>query len=119
MLHAAVTDAILGAFFRVYNSLGYGFLEKVYQNALAYELSSGGFNVITQHPLKVFYRGIVVGEYFADLLVENKVILELKSCESLCDTHAATDELPEGDRGGAGSATELRKETGIQKDSLQ
>lgn len=64
-------------------------MEKVYQNALFYELTKSGFNVKQQYPLEVFYEDKVVGEYFADLLVENKIILELKAAKSLEDIHLA------------------------------
>jgi GxxExxY protein len=81
--HQALTQAIIGAFYEVYNTLGYGFLEKVYENALAFELRQRGLAVVQQAPLNVHYQGVVVGEYFADIVVENKVILELISAEDL------------------------------------
>jgi GxxExxY protein len=66
----SITEKIIGCTFRVHNSLGSGFLEKVYENALAMELRDGeNLSVKTQHPISVFYRGQTVGEYFADLLV--------------------------------------------------
>jgi len=71
-----ITKEIIGKSFKVSNTLGNGFLEKVYQNALFYELTKSGLNVKQQYPLEVFYEDKVVGEYFADLLVENKIILE-------------------------------------------
>jgi GxxExxY protein len=77
------------AFYKVYNSLGYGFLEKVYENALLLELSSAGLKVTRQQPIKVYYQGNLVGDYFADLVVENKVIIELKVAEGICDAHVA------------------------------
>lgn len=84
-----ITKEIIGKSFKVSNTLGNGFLEKVYQNALFYELTKSGFNVKQQYPLEVFYEDKVVGEYFADLLVENKIILELKAAKSLEDIHLA------------------------------
>ena len=87
--HKELTDAIIGAFYHVYNTLGYGFLEKVYENALAHELRKRGLQVAQQVPIKVFYDGVVVGEYFADLLVNELVMLELKSVETIVPEHEA------------------------------
>ncbi len=87
LLHAALTDQIIKAFYNVYNSLGYGFLEKVYENALAFELREMGLSVECQKPLKVAYRNQIVGEYFADLVVEGKVIIELKAMETIHEAH--------------------------------
>jgi GxxExxY protein len=70
MLHQELTSEIINAFYAVYNQLGYGFLEKVYENALAHELDKRGLKVQQQVPIKVTFDRIVVGEYFADLLVE-------------------------------------------------
>ena len=81
LLHKELTDKILQAFYDVYNELGYGFLEKVYQNSLYLELISRGFKVSAQKQIKVYYKGVEVGEYFADLLVNDLVILELKASE--------------------------------------
>ncbi len=86
--HGDLTEKIIGAFYDVYNVLGYGFLEKVYENALAHRLRQAGLHVETQHPLKVYFDGIVVGEYFADLIVEGKVILEIKAVERLAKEHS-------------------------------
>jgi GxxExxY protein len=83
ILHKELTDEILGAFYDVYNELGYGFLERVYQNALYQELTDRGFKVESKPALSVFYKGKVVGRYEPDLLVENKITLELKSIASL------------------------------------
>ena len=88
--HANVTDKILYAFFKkVYPQLGYGFLEKVYENALANELRRMGLQVEQQVRINVFYAGEVVGEYFADLLVEQCVIVELKAAQQLLESHSA------------------------------
>ena len=84
-----LTERIIGAFFKVYNSLGYGFLEKVYENALLLTLRKMGLNAESQVPINVFYEGKVVGEYFADILVNECVILEIKAVERLTDAHHA------------------------------
>jgi GxxExxY protein len=87
--HSETTGSILKAFYRVYNSLGHGFLEKVYENALVIELKAAGLLVEQQRPIIVHYEGQVVGEYFADLVVDNCVIVELKAGESLARAHEA------------------------------
>ena len=87
LLNKDLTNKILKAFYTVYNVLGYGFLEKVYENALYLELSKMGLIVIKQHPIKVYYEEKQVGEYFADLLVENLIIIELKAAEGIVEEH--------------------------------
>ena len=87
-LHADLTDGILRCYYKVYNQLRYGFLEKVYENALKYELEKNGYKVETQKKIEVYYDGNRVGEYYADLIVNDLVILELKAAEKLCDEHA-------------------------------
>jgi len=87
--HSALTEKIIKAFYAVYSGLGYGFLEKVYENSMAMELRDMGLEVIQQMPITVCYRGQVVGEYFADLLVEDKVIVELKAARALANNHEA------------------------------
>jgi len=87
--HSDITDQIIKAFFTVYNSLGYGFLEKVYENAMLIELDKIGIEARSQVPVKVLYEGKEVGNYYADLLVEKMVIVELKSSEDLCEEHEA------------------------------
>ena len=82
-----LTRQIIGAFYEVYNVLGYGFLEKVYENALVYKLRQMQYQVVQQAPLRVHFEDIVVGEYFADVVVNDRVILELKSVERLGDAH--------------------------------
>jgi GxxExxY protein len=89
LAHQELTDTIINAFFTVYNALGYGFLEKVYENALLHELRKRGLQVEAQRRLLVYYDGVVVGEYFADLLVEGKIILELKAAEAIEESHTA------------------------------
>lgn len=89
MLHEGITQTIIGDFYKVYNVLGYGFLEKVYENALAYELTQSGLVVRQQWPIKVYYARQLVGEYIADMLVAERVIVELKAAESLSRAHEA------------------------------
>jgi len=84
-----LTDAVINCFYAVYSSLGYGFLEKVYENSLLYELTKRGIKAQAQYPLSVHYDGVVVGEYFADLIVEDGLILEIKSVKSLLPEHEA------------------------------
>ena len=83
--HGELTDGILNVFYEIYNELGYGFLEKVYQNAVYIELKNKGYFVETQKKIKVFYKGNVVGEYYADLVVNDLVILELKAADYLVE----------------------------------
>jgi GxxExxY protein len=87
--HSEITGKIIKAFYKVYNTLGYGFLEKVYESALILELQEMNLNVVQQAPIKVFYNGQEVGEYFADLIVEGCVIIELKAVEKLSEIHEA------------------------------
>jgi len=89
MLHGDITELILKGFYKVYNTLGHGFLEKVYENALVVEMETMGLEVRQQHPISVYYQSQTVGEYFADLLVNNSVILELKVAEQLRTEHVA------------------------------
>ena len=89
MIHRDVTDRVLRAFYRVYNTLGYGFLEKVYEQAMMMELRHMGLRCVRQQPIEVYYHGERVGEYFADLIVEECVIVELKAAESLREEHEA------------------------------
>ncbi len=83
-LYKELTSEIIAAFYIVYNELGFGFLEKVYENALVHELRKRGFDAEQQKPIQVIYNGVKVGEYFADILVNDLVILELKAAEGLC-----------------------------------
>ncbi|MCF8390449.1 MAG: GxxExxY protein [Bacteroidales bacterium] len=83
LLHKDLTEKIIKTFYDVYNELGYGFLEKVYQNALFFELKTRGFQVEAQKQIKVFYKDVEVGEYYADIVVDNLIILELKAAEYL------------------------------------
>lgn len=86
-LYKEDTDDIIAAFYEVYNTLGYGFLERVYQNALYLELLQRGFDCKAQYPIKVKFKGREVGEYYADILVNNCVIVELKSVDRLLRAH--------------------------------
>ncbi len=83
LLHEELTNRIIKTFYDVYNELGYGFLEKVYQNSMFIELKARGFQVEAQKQIKVNYRGYEVGEYYADIVVNDLVILELKAAEFL------------------------------------
>lgn len=87
LLHKDITEEIISAYYFVYNELGFGFLEKVYENAMLIELKSRGFKVESQKIVKVHFKDSIVGEYFADIIVEDKIILELKSCETLVPEH--------------------------------
>ena len=86
-LHSELTDKIINCFYTVYNTLGYGFLEKVYENSLCILLREAGLKVNAQLPINVYFRNNLVGEYYADIIVEDKVIIELKAVESLKDIH--------------------------------
>ncbi len=85
--HTELTEKIIKAYFNVYNKLGYGFLEKVYENSMMIELRKFGLDCEKQKPIDVYYDDNKVGEYFADIVVDNKVIIELKASESLCEEH--------------------------------
>jgi len=78
LLYEEITEDIIGSAFEVYNVLGYGFLEKVYQKALQVELINRGHSAELEHPINVTFKGAIVGEYEADMLVDDKVIVELK-----------------------------------------
>jgi GxxExxY protein len=82
-----ITEKIIGSAYTVSNSLGCGFLEKVYENALAHELGKSSFKVLQQHPIKVYYDNVIVGEYIADLFIEDCVIVEIKALKGLEQTH--------------------------------
>lgn len=84
-----ITEKIIGCVYRVSNTLGGGFLEKVYENATAIEVSKTGLRVCRQYPIKVKYDGVVVGDFFADMLVEDTVLVEFKAVKLLEDVHTA------------------------------
>ncbi len=87
--HKELTEKIIKVFYRVYNKLGYGFLEKVYENAMKIELRKEGISAVSQSPIKVFYEDEVIGEYIADIVVENKVIVEIKASKILVENMEA------------------------------
>jgi GxxExxY protein len=84
-----LTERIIGCAFKVSNTLGCGFLEKVYENALVHELRKQGLKAEPQHPVNVYYDGVLVGEYFADILVADTVVLELKATSDHHDVFTA------------------------------
>jgi GxxExxY protein len=87
MLHSGLTEKIIECFYTVYNSLGFGFLENVYEKSLVKELTDKGLKANSQVPINVFYKKKQVGKYFADIVVENLVILELKAIDRLSAEH--------------------------------
>ncbi len=89
MLHSEITEQIIKAFYKVYNTLGYGFLEKVYENAMAIELRKMGFDYRQQQRIKVYYENEIVGDYYADLIVNDSVIVELKASATIHEEHEA------------------------------
>ncbi|HKS29151.1 MAG TPA: GxxExxY protein [Pyrinomonadaceae bacterium] len=89
LLHEDLTDKVLGACFEVARELGSGFLESVYERALIIAMRHKGLHAKAQAPLTVKFRGVIVGEFFADILVENKLIIELKSVSNIRPEHQA------------------------------
>lgn len=87
--HSVVTDKIIGVFYDVYNELGHGFLESTYAQAMVVALEAAGLHVDREYPVPVWFRGKTIGQYFADLLVERTVILELKAGRILEKAHEA------------------------------
>ena len=87
LLHKEITDKIINSYYKVYNTLVYGFLEKVYENAMVIELRNKGLDVKCQYPVNVFYGNKKVGEYYADIIVTNLVIIELKASSTLLEEH--------------------------------
>jgi len=85
MKHEQLTEKIIQAFYKVYNTLGYGFLEKVYENAMFIELTTMGYKVEKQKKILVYYFGSIVGDYNADMIVEDIVTVELKANECLAE----------------------------------
>ncbi|MBA4380271.1 MAG: GxxExxY protein [Anaerolinea sp.] len=84
-----LTEKIIGCAYRVSNTLGIGFVEKVYENAYAHEIRKDGLKVVQQFPIRVVYDSVIVGEFFADLLVEDRVLVELKAVSELTSEHLA------------------------------
>lgn len=87
LLHQEITERILKSYFKVYNTLGYGFLEKVYENAMAIELRKNGLEVKCQYPIAVLYESEIVGDYFADIVVNGIVAIELKAAKEISEDH--------------------------------
>lgn len=85
----SISEKIIGAAYKVSNTLGAGFLEKVYENAMAHQLRKDTIRIEQQKPIKVYYDNIVVGDYFADLIVEESVIVELKTVKRIENIHLA------------------------------
>ena len=88
-LHSELSSKIIKAYYTVFNKLGFGFLEKVYENALVLELKKIGLECQTQIPICVYYDAIEVGYYLADIIVDQKIIVEIKAAECLCEEHEA------------------------------
>jgi len=89
MKYQEVTDQIICCFYNVYNNLGYGFLEKNYENALLIELGTYNLSTVSQPEIKVNYHNQIIGRYYADIIVENKIIVEIKACRTLLPEHEA------------------------------
>ena len=87
--HSEITEKIIAAAYAVHNQLGFGFLEKVYKNALMIELENMSFKCKMEEPLKVFYQNILVGDFFADIIVEDKVVIETKAVSKVDPAHEA------------------------------
>ena len=87
--HKELTEKIIKIFYRVYNRLGYGFLEKVYENAMMIEFRKEGIPAVSQFAIRVFYEDETIGEYYADILVDNKVIVEIKAARRLAKENEA------------------------------
>jgi len=87
VLEEQLTGEIINAFYTVYNKLDYGFLEKVYEKALLIELNNRNFVCDAQNQIEVFYEGQIVGLYYADIVVNKLVILEIKAAETICEEH--------------------------------
>ncbi len=87
MLHTEITGKIINSFYKVYNELGFGFLEKVYENAMLYGLNAAGLYCERQKQLKVYYNDKIVGGYFADIVINETIIIELKAEEALVEEH--------------------------------
>lgn len=87
LLRKKLSKRIIGAYYYVYHTLGFGFLEKVYENAFTIELNSLSLTFQTQKPIEVYYKSEKVGLYIADIVIEDKIIIELKAAESLCPEH--------------------------------
>lgn len=89
LLEKDLTDRVLGAFYDVYNALGHGFLESVYENALVLTLEESGLAVARQYPIKIIFKGRCIGEFRADLIIEQSLIIEIKAQQTLAPVHEA------------------------------
>ena len=87
MLHQEVTGSVIKSFYNVYNELGYGFLEKIYEKAMIIELQKRGLKCVAQYPIQVTYKGLSIGDYFADIFVADSIIVELKAAEFISLGH--------------------------------
>ena len=87
MEYKELTEKIIGCAYRVYNRMGFGFLESVYEKCMLIELRKAGFDIESQKPIRVEYDGEVVGDFIADILVNDTVLLELKSVRKLVEAH--------------------------------
>jgi GxxExxY protein len=87
--HAQTTSLLLQAFYDVYNKLGYGFLERVYENSMAIAARKLGLHIEQQVPIRIHFDGVLVGQYAADLVADGKVIVELKAARALAEEHEA------------------------------
>jgi GxxExxY protein len=87
LLHKELTNKIINCFYTVYNTLGFGFLERVYENSLLIELRKQGIKAEKQKPIRVYYTEQLVGEYFADIVVSDSIIVELKAAECIIEEH--------------------------------
>jgi len=86
-LYKQLTEEVICCFYTVYNTLGFGFLEKVYENALMLELQQNGLQAVRQKPIKVYYHDVIIGVYYGDIVVEDTIILELKAAECIVEEH--------------------------------
>ena len=84
-----LTEEIIKIFYRVYNKLGYGFLEKIYEKAMIIECKKDNISAVPQYPIKVSYENEIIGEYYADIVVNNEVIIEIKAVRQLAKEHEA------------------------------
>jgi len=89
LIHSELTEKIIGVFYDVYNELGYGFLESTYAEAIVIALGQAGLVVQREYPVPVWFRGVKVGQYFADVMVNDKILLELKTAHNIDSAHEA------------------------------
>jgi GxxExxY protein len=87
--HKELSEKIIKAFYTIYNTLGYGFLEKVYRNAMTIQIQQMGLKVVPESKICVYYNGQIVGEYFSDLVVEDAIVVELIACSAINEDHKA------------------------------